>query len=96
MMTPRVLTLADFAPHRGRPFAVEAPSGPISLVLAEVQELPASVREGGSFRLEFEGPHLPPLGQGTYRFLVDGRPTEIFIVPISQNPSGIRYEAIFF
>ena len=92
----RPLTLADFAPKRGKPFQVQAQNGSLQLVLDQVQELPNSVREGGAFRLEFLGPMQPPLGQGTFRFLVGGEPREIFIVPIGVAEGKLRYEAIFY
>ena len=95
-MTGRGLALDDFAPHRGQPFAVEAPGGGVELVLAEARELPGSVREEGGFRLEFEGPLQPELGQGVYRFLVGGQPSDIFLVPIARTAEAMRYEAIFY
>jgi len=95
-MKARTLTLDDFAPHQGKPFSVEAQNGAIQLLLAEAQELPGSVRDGGAFRLEFHGPAQPSLAQGTYRFLLSGRPSEIFIVPIGRIGDKLRYEAIFY
>ena len=95
-MAGRILTLDDFAPHRGKPFSVQALNGAIQLVLAEAQELPGSMRNGGAFRLEFHGPPQPNLGQGTYNFLVGGQPSPIFIVPIGRDAEKWRYEAIFF
>lgn len=95
-MAPPPLTFGDFAPHCGKPFGVEAPGGTIELILAEAQELPGSVRDGGSFRLEFHGPLQPELGQGVYRFLVGGRPNDIFLVPIARTADEMRYEAIFY
>ena len=96
-MKARTLTFGDFAPHRGKPFKVEAQNGAIQLLLTEAQELPGSIRDGGAFRLEFHGPRQPTLPQGTYRFLVGGQPAEIFIVPIGPAAGEkLRYEAIFF
>ena len=92
----RVLTLTDFTPRIGKAIKVQATNGSIDLVLDQAQELPGSIRQGGSFRLEFQGPLQPTLGQGIYRFLLGGDPQDIFIVPIGQTPQGIRYEAIFF
>jgi hypothetical protein len=95
-MQVRTLTMNDFAPRLGKPFSVEAQNGAIQLLLVEAQELPGSIRDGGAFRLEFHGPRLPTLGQGTYRFLVGGQPVEIFIVPIGPAGEKLRYEAVFF
>ena len=90
------LTLADFAPNRGRPFAVQAGNGSTQLTLTEAQELPGSQRDGGGFRLELVGALQPSLAQGTYRFLIAGKPYDIFIVPIGPTPQHMRYEAIFY
>ena len=95
-MTVRSLTFADFAPRLGKPFTVQAQNGTIQLTLAQAKELPRSMREGGSFWLEFLGPAQRPLGQGTYRFMIDNRPFEIFIVPIGQAEGQLRYEAVFY
>jgi hypothetical protein len=92
----RTLTLGEFAPRLGKPFSVEAQNGAIQLVLAEAQELPGSMRDGGAFRLEFHGPLQPTLAQGTYRFRVGDQPAEIFIVPLGPAAGKLRYEAIFF
>ena len=95
-MDSAALTFGDFEPHCGKKLAVEAPDGPVELVLAEATELSRSVRKEGGFRLEFHGPLQPELGQGIYRFLVGGRPSEIFIVPIERTADAMKYEAIFF
>ncbi|MDQ4086443.1 MAG: hypothetical protein M3177_00275 [Pseudomonadota bacterium] len=92
----RALTLNDFRGRRGDTFAVRAASGAATLVLAQVQELPPSGRDGGSFRLEFHGPPQPMLQQGTYPFLVGYSWVDIFIVPIGTLPQAMRYEAIFY
>ena len=95
-MSETPLTLEDFAGGVGRPLSVQTDSAPVALTLAEATPLPASPREGGSFRLEFEGPLQPELGQGIYRFDLERGPTDIFIVPIARTDSAMRYEAIFF
>lgn len=92
----RDLTFGDFRTRRGETFDVKAPAGLVKLVLAQVQELPGSGRQGGSFRLEFHGPLAPPLGQGTFPFMVGGAWANIFIVPVGIVPQGMRYEAIFY
>ena len=68
----------------------------LELVLAAAQELPARLRDGGGFRLEFLGPLQPMLGQGIFRFLIGAEPHEIFIVPLGPAADRMRYEAIFF
>lgn len=95
-MGSRVLTVDDFRTRRGDAFEVGVQGATVSLVLAKVQELPASGREGGSFRLEFHGPPKPMLGQGIYPFRLNGDRVDIFIVPIGLTPQAMRYEAIFY
>ena len=90
------LTLDDFAGRVGESVEVETEAGPVSLALAEAGALAPSGREGGSFRLEFEGPLQPELEQSIYRFRMDRGPTDIFLVPIARTESAMRYEAIFF
>ncbi|MGZ8337366.1 MAG: DUF6916 family protein, partial [Allosphingosinicella sp.] len=87
---------ADFAPRRGKAIGVEAAGRLLELNLAEVQELPCSVRSGGAFRLEFHGPSQASLAQGVYRFHLGQEPHDIFIVPIGSGAGITRYEAIFF
>ena len=95
-MTDAPLSLEDFAPHRGELFPIESPDGAVDLVLIEAQPLSGSVRDGGGFRIEFEGPLEPELEQGVYNFHVDGLLREIFIVPIARTAEAMRYEAVFF
>ena len=90
------LTLDDFADRVGQAFDVETEAGPVSLSLAAATALPPSPREGGSFRLEFEGPLQPELEQRIYRFRLDRGPADIFLVPIARTESAMLYEAIFF
>lgn len=92
----RDLTIGDFRQRRGDRFDFKGPQGVVKLVLAEVQELPPSGRQGGSFRLEFHGPLQPFLGQGTFPVLVAGTWVNIFIVPLGLLPQAMRYEAIFY
>lgn len=92
----RSLTLADFRPFMRKPMKVKSAAGVLELVLAEVQALPGSLRDGGGFRLVFHGPLQPLLGQGNFRFLVGTEPHGIFIVPLGPVADKMRYEAIFF
>ncbi len=90
------LTLADFSESVGADFSVEAGGSRYALKLEEAQELPASGRSGGSFRLQFRGPSEPILPQAIYSFRRGESCHEIFIVPIGQEAEGVRYEAVFF
>lgn len=91
----RNLVLDDFIRRVGKRFEVEAQGGKLPLTLDATQELPSLGRQGGSFRLEFVGPHQPVLPQAIYPMTNGGERMEIFIVPINQDNRGVRYEAIF-
>lgn len=86
-------SLDDFP--RGASFELEIDGGPAQLRVADVAELPATGREGGSFRVELAGPADRLLPQATYRFRRGEAEFEMFIVPVARDPDGIRYEAIF-
>jgi hypothetical protein len=89
-----VLSLEDFAPAVGHAFAVSAGDTPVELILSSAASLPAG-NSAGSFRLEFIGPAEPILPQATYSLVGETAAHDIFIVPIAQDSSGTRYEAIF-
>ena len=91
----RILTLADFTPRLGTGFEVAFQGGSLVLRLQSAQELPSMGRSGGSFRLEFLGPHQPMLPQATYAFRFGDEAVGIFIVPIGPDARGMRYEAVF-
>ena len=95
-MSEAPLTLEDFAGEIGQTVSAETEHGPVALSLAEAGPLRDSPRQGGGFRLEFEGPLQPELEQRIYTFGMSRGPTEIFIVPIARTPSAMRYEAVFF
>ena len=95
-MATRNMTLTDFSGRTGKTFDVHVAGQCLPLTLAAAQELPGSGRTGGSFRLEFLGPHDPMLAQGIFPFVIGDERFEIFIVPIGQDARGTRYEAIFF
>jgi hypothetical protein len=90
-----MLTLEDFSGSIGQDFEVRFSDATLSLRLAVAEARPHGVREGGAFGLEFVGPQQPVLAQGTYTLHEGERELEIFIVPISSDPDGTRYEAIF-
>ena len=90
------LTLATFEPLVGDRFAIDGRPEPIALVL----ESAATTGEwpGGRdpFSLVFRGPPEPLLPQAIYPLRHrDLGVLEIFVVPISREADGLRYEAIF-
>ena len=91
----RDLRLEDFTARTGTEFAVEANGVAARLVLEEAAPLGTSIRAGGSFSLTFRGPVEPVLPQACYGFDLDGERVDIFVVPISQERDGTRYQAIF-
>jgi hypothetical protein len=92
----RELTWEEFADATGTVFSIEDEEGRIELALDRVEELPSAGRAAGSFRLEFLGPSDPVLPQAIYPLRRGEDLFEIFIVPVGREPSGTRYEAIFF
>ena len=87
---------ADFEPHVGDAFTIEANGKPLDLKLAEVERLGAAAREGGAFSLMLltaPGPFLP---QGVYpsRHPALGM-LELFIVPLGPKDGSNRYQVIF-
>jgi hypothetical protein len=91
----RFLTLGDFEGRRGQTYEIIAGGGRLPVVLGEVQPLPGSQRQGGGFRLIFQGPPQPILPQGVFPIRHGDETHEIFIVPIAQVQAGIQYEALF-
>ena len=69
-------------------------SVPMTLVTADPLE--GGLRPAGAFRLEFLGPSNPVLAQGIMALQRPAFAQEIFLVPISSNAAGTRYEAVFY
>jgi len=90
------ITFADFAGRVGKTFDVPVRGHRLQVILDAAQELPGSSRTGGGFRLEFLGPADPVLAQGIFAFEIARDRYEIFIVPISRDQRGTRYEAVFY
>jgi len=90
------LTHEAFSEHLGTQFEVQlGPDKSLELELAEISELKQSERQE-SFSIVFLGPNDIFLGQGTHQMKHDKfGEFEIFIVPISQDEHGYRYEAVF-
>lgn len=92
----RAYTWDEFADAVGTVYRVEVGASAFELALDSASEIPSAGREGGSFRLEFRGPAAPVLPQATYPFHQGEEVREIFVVPISSDQDGTRYEAIFY
>lgn len=90
-----VLTLDRFTDHVGGTFDTAAGGATLPLTLEAAEPISNAMREGGGFRLQWLGPPDPILPQATYRMAVAGEEHEIFIVPISRDEGGTRYEAVF-
>ena len=91
------LTHATFADRIGETFAIAARPDPIELSLEQAalgMEPPDAGRR--PFSLVFRGPPQPLLPQSIYALEHDDLGAlEIFIVPISRDGGGARYEAVF-
>ncbi len=98
MSTLEDLTLADFAPKVGEPFALDLDGqGTLDFTLVEAQALGGeSPGERRPFSLVFRGPVAPLLGQRTYGIAHEGLGRLLlFLVPIAQDGDGTRYQAVF-
>jgi hypothetical protein len=97
---PETLTEEAFRRHLNTKFRVrvETPR-PLELELVEVKgytPLPEEHREMERFSAFFQGPPDMLLHQGTHTLEHEGLgELLLFLVPISQNESGFRYEAVF-
>jgi hypothetical protein len=90
------LTAATFEPHVGDTFTLAAVPEPLALVLESVTTL--ADRPGGRdpFSLLFRGPAEPLLAQSIRRLEhAELGVLEIFLVPLTPDAGGSRYEAIF-
>lgn len=99
---PERLSEEDFRKHLGTKFRVvlEIEGTPeIEMELEEVAPFPALPHSGSDverFSVYFRGPANVHLPQRTYRLAHEQMGEhEIFLVPVSQDQRGFRYEAIF-
>lgn len=95
-LAARELTIDDFTPRIGKTIEAEAGGGRVPLLVRAAQPLPASGRQGGSFRIELVGPPTKLLGQGTFPFSIGKERFVLFIVPIRSDVRGVLYEVIFY
>lgn len=105
MAEPGAVTLETFVGHIGDAFPARAmpdavtPAGePIGLALIEAISLGESPGEGlrAPFSLMFRAPGEVVLGQGMYRLQhPTGQGLDIFLVPVTPDAEGVRYQAVF-
>ena len=91
-------TRTAFEECRGAKFRVDVGSGGATeFELVEVRALrPSTDANGRPFSLLFRGPASPVLPQKMYPMEHDRLGVlSIFVVPVGQDATGVRYEAIF-
>ena len=90
------MTAATFSEHLNTKFHLHLPSSEtLELELIGVDDLGLTDRQE-RFSLIFRGPIEYPLPQATYEMVHDKLETfDLFIVPISRDEDGLRYEAAF-
>ena len=93
-----ILTEAEFSKHVNTKFRV-AGGQPLELELEEVKGYLSKAHEQQGmerFSAFFRGPRDPLMRQSVYTLEHEGMGTfELFLVPISQDEKGSRYEAVF-
>jgi Domain of unknown function (DUF6916) len=94
-----LLTAADFEPHVGRIFVVDAQPKPLEIRLEKIVVQPDhyTVVTRQPFMLIFTSPWNALLMSAMYRMQPDGgRPVEIFLIPTQTAPGERRYyHAVF-
>ena len=90
------LSVQTFAPQIGSRFTLTVDDLALDLELERVDTLGSAIREGGAFSLLFLGPQDPVLPQRIYRLehAVTGA-LDLFLVPVGETDTGMRYEAVF-
>lgn len=91
----RELRLDEFTGREGETFEIALGEERVAMVLTRVQPLRPSGRAAGAFVLELRGPPAPVLPQATYSFRRGDDEFDMFIVPLAQDPEGVRYESVF-
>ena len=94
----RNLTYEVFAKLVNRKVSLIHDSGRLEVQLIECKSLNGDPRGGQRepFSLTFLGPAQPPLPQRIYTFdFGELGCSDIFIVPIGPDATGMRYEAVF-
>ena len=96
---PVALTEKEFSRHLNSRFKLTLPDQKLELELTEVKAYLPQPNEQGEmerFSIYFDGPGNIYLPQRLYRLEHEQMGEfEIFLVPISGNEKGFRYEAVF-
>ncbi len=91
----RALRLEEFTAREGESFALVLSDRTLPFSLARVRTLPDTGRDGGAFVLDWQGPYEPVLPQDIYTLRHGDEEFQMFIVPVAQDRSGTKYEAVF-
>jgi len=93
------LTADDFAPLVGDRFRLAAPDGrAVDVTLRAATSEPAAAAPGarGPFSVMFGGPAAPIVPQGIQRLHHPALgELELFLVPVTPDACGARYQAVF-
>jgi len=96
---PAPLTEQEFSQHLNTQFQTKLADHEVQLELVEVKGYPAGPHEQGGmerFSVFFKGPGDIKLQQDVYQLAHDRMGEfDIFLVPVSGDASGYRYEAVF-
>lgn len=96
---PATLTEKEFAQHLNSRFQLKLADRELPLELVEVKGYPAGPSEQGGmerFSVFFAGPADVRLPQQTYELAHEQMGEfAIFLVPVSGDDKGYRYEAVF-
>ncbi|MEK6336035.1 MAG: hypothetical protein AABM67_13985 [Acidobacteriota bacterium] len=96
---PAPLTEKEFSQHLNSSFQVKLPDRELSLELVEVKGYHAGADEQSGlerFSIFFTGPGDIRLPQQIYQLVHERMGEfEIFLVPVSGDDKGYRYEAVF-
>jgi hypothetical protein len=96
---PATLTEREFSQHLNSKFQLKLADRELRLELVEVKGYPAGPNEQGGmerFSIFFTGPGDAYLPQHVYQLDHERMGEfEIFLVPVSGDDNGYRYEAVF-
>ncbi|MHC5654966.1 DUF6916 family protein [Stappia sp.] len=90
------LTAEHFEARMDRKARISANGETMDLAIATVTRLNHGTRDGGAFSVLFDGPPTPMVDQGLHEVEIEGDAAlALFLVPVYQDETGTRYEAVF-